>query len=515
MPLERVNQKLKFFSPPVCFDNYKTKGRLLRLIEFIDGYFYLGNLRSQIILKDDKSRKVWVELDIMPKSKTFKEKIQKFLGLIFKIVIFATGILPLFILLGKAVLRNSIEFFYISELKAPTFTELFKSAYYSHNFLPPINLSDAALKDDLMINHDPKVASEAEKLFKNPHLLSAFTEPLTTNGYEFIQRKNILFQNHGFKILGRKFLENKGEFEEIKYYSVLEHPKLPGWVIKSCARRSAKGNFIYAGFVNPQHEMAFFTKNEGLLRIAMSKKVKKVCDELGVKAAVPLKKLVIISDAKDIEPGKKYLLLCEKLDLLTEAETIYKIASMSETDQIKLGQTLSAIAIKAGIADLSFNNFGFTRNGELAFFDTEPTGIMKSRKQRLWKRLFASPPGTVERAARIGLSRLLSDLQYVPNTKALSNEIRHHYEKICNPTISKWKVTLSIISLGIYPLIVALNALIIRNRIENHLQNMWIKHSISAKNKSLTTEEYKAYLSEKKQDIKTWLHLTNGVPIAN
>src|SRR6516165_1435667 len=119
----------------------------------------------------------------------------------------------------------------------PTFCDFFASFYYSNTYLPPVDLSDKALEKQMLAVHDLDTALKAQELISQPHIQKVLSEPLSYDLQE-IKRKNRIIEKSGFMILSTKNIVDSEVI--LPFYNVVEHPKLPGWVIKSGASRIPK-----------------------------------------------------------------------------------------------------------------------------------------------------------------------------------------------------------------------------------------------------------------------------------
>jgi hypothetical protein len=332
----------------------------------------------------------------------------------------------------------------------PTFCDFFDSFYYSNTYLPPVDLSDHALSQQMFAVLDPEAAVLAQELISQRDVQKVLSEPLSYETGE-IKRKNRMIKKHGFKILSTKKVVETGE--TLPFYNVVEHPKLPGWVIKSGASRIPKDTFM-KGHSNDLNEVALFTEEESILRIAMVNHLREVALKEKIDVIFPKKMLVpYAKTALNGDVTSKYCILCEKMDILSKEETIDQIQAMSPQKQIEMAQKISKI-IQAGLVDASLDNIRLDPSKNLTIFDTEPAGLMT--------RLGSGKKGaSVEKCARIGLYTLMMQVAPRSELKPFYEQLKRDYEQLATPTLSSWKVTLSVLSLGIIPLIQAVAALIL------------------------------------------------------
>lgn len=354
----------------------------------------------------------------------------------------------------------------------PTFSDFFKSFYYSNTYLPSVDLSDKELEKHLLATENPAEAATAQKLLSNAEVQEVFSAPLTYD-LEEIPKKNAILQKHDFKLLSIK-TDLTGK--RIPYYNVIEHDELQGWIIKSGATRVQRGQLII-GPANDKNEMAFFTEEESLLRLEMANRIQKIAKEANIDVVLPKKKLVAYANMNGgTEPNKKYFVVCEKINILSVKDTVQAIKNMDEEHQREIAKKISIIVQNVGLADASFDNIRLTPDGKLAFIDTEPTGLMVAKKPGFWNKLFGPRGASIEKCARIGFftlmhqtskairgtqTSLVDAMQCEPGLESFRNEMKTHYEKKADsPKLSKWKIALSIISVGLIPLINTIVALV-------------------------------------------------------
>ncbi|MBS4167681.1 hypothetical protein [Parachlamydia sp. AcF125] len=390
----------------------------------------------------------------------------------------------------------------------PTFSEFFKSFYYSNTYVPPVDLSKQGVSKHLLETENPEAAATAQRLISNPEVQQVLSEPLTYDLTERVPRRNAMLERHEFKLLSTK---STLQGQPLPFYSVLEHEDLPGWIIKSGATRVPKGQFTMGPF-NDRNEMAFFTDEESLLRIKMANRIAKVAQEANIQVVLPKKKLVAYANSDGVtEPTRKYCVVCEKIDILSAEDTFLTIRGMDAVHQKEIARKISIIVQKAGFVDASFDNIRLTPDGKIAFIDTEPVGLMVAKKSGLWHKLFGPKGASVEKCARIGLWGLMrQSAERGPDGTSLGSakagleefhkQVKSDYEKAVVPKLSKWKITVSIFSLGLIPLVNAVVALVktqLTKRVFKKLQLMDAK----------LKEKVQNYLKKKVPEESSFLNL--------
>ena len=355
----------------------------------------------------------------------------------------------------------------------PTFSDFFKSFYYSNTYVSPVDLSEQGIAKHLLASEDSETANQVQQLISDSEVQRVFSEPLSYDP-EKIEENNEILTQRGFKLLSSKPILGSGVPQKIPFYSVIEHDQLDGWIIKSGATRVPKDQ-VLMGPMNDKNEMAFFTEEESILRIEMAKRIAKVAKESSIEVVLPKKKLVAYANMDGVtEANRKYCVVCEKINILSVEETVQTIKNMNAEAQKEVARKIATIVQKAGLVDASFDNIRLTPEGKLAFIDTEPAGLMVAKKPGLWNKLFGPKGASVEKCARIGLFTLMAQATKVMRGTAKNNfdaqmtetglenfhqQIKKDYENISTPKLSKWKIALSFISIGLIPLINAVVAL--------------------------------------------------------
>jgi hypothetical protein len=204
----------------------------------------------------------------------------------------------------------------------------------------------------------------------------------------------------------------------------------------------------------------------------MANRVQKIAQEANIDVVLPKKKLITYANLDGVtEPNRKYCVVCEKIDILSVEETVQTIKDMDEEHQREVAKKISTVVQKAGLVDASFDNIRLTPDGKLAFIDTEPAGLMVAKKPGLWNKLFGSKGASVEKCARIGLFTLMHQTSKTtrgagitadvePGLEVFREQVKNDYEKASALKLSKWKIALSVVSIGLIPLINAVVALI-------------------------------------------------------
>lgn len=270
---------------------------------------------------------------------------------------------------------------------APRFLDFFKSCYYSNTYIPPVDLSDGKLSEQMFSDKDQNIATKAQQLISTQEVQGVLSSPLSYDSDE-IKKKNAILEKHGFKLLSSTPIFELGKMGRIPFYSVVEHDQLPGWVIKSGAIKIPKDELLITS-MNDQREVALNTNEDSLMSIEMCKRIEKVAKKSNIEVILPKKKLVAYTNTEGVsEPQRKYCVVCEKNDVLSAEDTIDEIRKMDDEQQKKLARKISTLVQKVGFVNASFDNIRLTKERTIAIIDTEPAGLMVKKKLGLWNKLF-------------------------------------------------------------------------------------------------------------------------------
>jgi hypothetical protein len=298
-------------------------------------------------------------------------------------------------------------------------------------------------------------------LISNRDVQKILSNPLPPSVDAIAEKENDLLKSQGFNIIGSK----KDSFtkEHRPFYSTMEHPDLQGWIIETAAAKPKDLNHTL--IVNDIEEGAYLQKEDALLQIEMAKRIEKVAKQEKIEVVIPKKTLVSYEHSEGIsDPCQKYCILTEKLNVLSPQETVNTIKAMDADSQKDLARKIIALIKKAGIAGASFETIRLTSDGKIAIIKMNPHGLIVEKKQGLIRNLFSGARPSVEKCARIGLYQLMINVQtivsidskereQVSRLKEFEKEAFVAYYRSCDPRLSKWKITLSVMSLGLLPLI--------------------------------------------------------------
>lgn len=317
--------------------------------------------------------------------------------------------------------------------------------------------------------HHPELAAPLKSIFVKAKIATIFSEPFSYQEEKI--RKNVeeLKQNHFTFLASRRTREG----DTLPFYSALEHPRLPGWVLKPCGSKVPDSRFIL-GPANSLNDMAYFHPYDGLYRIPMKERIRKIAELEDIPLLVPKKFYAKIPFCNKENPLENTFVIAEKLDVLSTQDTLKMIKSMSTSQQSLLAYRIGRLIQLSGFLDASLNNIRLTPNGEIAIIDTEPAGFLKERGE------FPKPfwagyghQGTLEKSGRIGLHLLrdqfLDKSLSTPDGKKVAFKGYESFKEMLDTMIdqdyslkpSSRKKALAVLSFGVLPVLWAIQSLFI------------------------------------------------------
>lgn len=159
-----------------------------------------------------------------------------------------------------------------------------------------------------------------------------------------------------------------------------------------------------------------------------------------------------------------FFAVCQKMDVLSREETIAKITTMNEREQIEIARKICKVMEKTGLHDCHFDNIRLDNNNNLVFLDTEPHHAFAST---------GSEPMPLMQCAKEGCNVVIRDLRRVHSNLDAKNspfvqEVEAQREQLRDP-VSKKLVILSILTLGLLPLFYLIKAYLAPTKVD--LQN--------------------------------------------
>jgi hypothetical protein len=347
----------------------------------------------------------------------------------------------------------------------PDWWSLFKARYYKDNtYLTPSPLTDTALAPYLLSAIDSELATKVQKLISKPGLAEILSEP-SSSEVEEIRANNAILESHGFTVIGRvPFCSPK---DGVRWHSAIEHPELPGWIIK-CGSTRVLSNEFRVGGKSSLNEYPLFHPEDHISRVLMAAHISRVAIKEGIALRVPRQYLIPYphpitypnQDERNHSIVRKYFVICEKLEVFTEQDTLNAIGEKPPEVQRELARKISTIVTKVGLAGASFKTIRLTEEGHLAVLNTKPRGLGVAEKPRIeegprgWNLdafLFGGRT-SIEKCGRIGLYSLNEQLCHYKIAMEYKGEWRlgpfyaqliEDEKKISPPKFSKWKIALS------------------------------------------------------------------------
>ena len=223
-----------------------------------------------------------------------------------------------------------------------TWPSFFKAHYYDNHFLAPVDLDKVTQKTILGKPKYQAVSTAAQKLVQDPEIQKAMAQPFTLEE-KINKQRDALFKDKKFTACANNVIGGN-------FTGVLGHPNLPDWFIKTCG-----GRFDEVDVDAPQQIQTLTSQHgeanqvstyESMLRIPMRKHLKAVAKEKGVMGkkegfnfVLPKEKYLPMPNAAPNGTfGSRFCILSQKLDILSQEETVAAIEAMSDEDQKSLAQ---------------------------------------------------------------------------------------------------------------------------------------------------------------------------------
>lgn len=218
------------------------------------------------------------------------------------------------------------------------------------------------------------------KDFLREHLLKS-PEEVNLAGYS-LQR--LIFDQDLREKLYERGKEDLPSFKSLLFENT--YKKLPDWsqhwtLLETWSRRSWIGEndqldgWIFKIFSYESN----MSSAANVLRVPMAHLMANIINEKNLHdLVVPKKCLVQVYDREIIDQlSEDYVSLgfidvVEKLDLLDEKETIPYLSKLPELKQQNIAEQVATLVTYSGLWDVTFSNIRITKDGKLAFIDTEP-----------------------------------------------------------------------------------------------------------------------------------------------
>lgn len=350
-----------------------------------------------------------------------------------------------------------------------TFTDAFRSNFFPKTYCFIEEPLEEWVESYSFEKHHPESINALKSIFTKAKVASLFSEPFSYDEEKITKNVQDLKQNDFTFLASRKTKSN----QIVPYYSALEHPRLPGWVLKPCGSKIPESSFIF-GPANSINDMAYFHPNDGLFRIPMKERIRKIAEKEQIPVLLPEKFYAKIPFCNKQNPLENTFIVAQKLDVLSIQDTLNMIKRMSSAQQSLLAHRLGRLIQLSGFLDASLNNIRLTPKGEIAIIDTEPAGFLKEKGEfpkPFW--LGYGHQGTLEKSGRIGL-HLLRD-QFIDrglltaNGKGVAIAGFESFKEMLDTMIDQdyslkptaRKKFIAVLSLGVLPLLWAIHSLFI------------------------------------------------------
>lgn len=380
-----------------------------------------------------------------------------------------------------------------NSLRWPTFTQYFCSFYYENenNFLPPVDLSEETLRT----NGDLVQRPDIEEVIQRPAVQKILSSPIPIDA-EARERNVEILQSNGL-VTGQCQLRSN-------CHCSIKKPEIGVKLLPSMC-------FGFSPCISDRGEHNLLSPEDGLLSLEMSRHIQRVADAQKIKVQTVTDKLLLFNSSQEEVPSKKYCVLAGVWPVLEPKETINCIKGMSQEEQIDCARKLCLLIQKAGIVEANFSRIVLTKEDHTFSFAVSPHGLLVSKQSELTR------GASIEKCGRIGLSYLRYAVrksfgETLAEGSAFRGEVEKAYQEAMRPKWSKWKITLSVMSLGLIPLIYAIISLVqvrvIQSRVE---QVKELNQSLQAQASS--TSKQQTELKEKIRDL--WLSIfsmAEGIP---
>jgi len=376
-----------------------------------------------------------------------------------------------------------------------SFSDYFCSFYYENqnSYLPPVDLSEEALRKENDLIESP----ELEQLVRTPEVQAILSSPVPLNG-EVRQANAKILETHGFTL---------SPCDRPHCYCSITEPKSQAILLHA-------GPMDFSPSLSGRGDHNHLTPGYRLLDLALSRHIQRVAKEENIKVQTAQDKLLSIDHAQENDPAKQYCILTGDFPGLDRNGTIKGIKEMSKKEQIESARTLCLLIQKAGIVDPEFGNIRLIEEDHTFSFACQAHGLLVSKHSGLGR------GESIEKCARIGLTCLLSEVrksfgQITAEGGDFRAFVEYAYEDAMPPRLSKWKITLSVMSWGLIPLIYAIISLIQVHIIQGKISQVeQLRRSLVQTVSSQTTQQ-RTELKHKIRDLcLSILSMTEAVPFA-
>ncbi len=178
-------------------------------------------------------------------------------------------------------------------------------------------------------------------------------------------------------------------------YKALEHPELPGWIIK--------GNSSQVSRIKNAQGLTGNNRFDHLNRVRMAQILREAAEEEGLLFGFPETYLIDTQIESD-DPEKRYILIQEKIPILNSQELIALFQKMPYEQQQRYAEHMCRLIAKTGYADAHLGNMTL-HNGKFYIFDEEPMGLLIDQRDTT-----PAYNRTLDECAAIGLQRVIDEV---------------------------------------------------------------------------------------------------------
>lgn len=381
--------------------------------------------------------------------------------------------------------------------QGPSFCDYFRSFYYSveNTYHPPVDLSEATLRAN---GHIADGDAIPPSMRNNEEVQALLAQPRTLDR-EKTREQCAVLTRHGF--------------------TAREHDGIPCL----CNIRTQENALIFHASINPEFipmasdrgDYPRLTPEDKLLQIELLERIKKMAGTQFA-VAVPNDSLILLDNqSQETDVSKKYCILADQdFSYMSRDETVAKIKQMSPEEQTTLASNLCFLIQKIGLASIDLERFRLTSDGRISI-DTRPLGVLVAKQSAI------SRGSSIEKCARIGLTCLIQDVRKAFGTTPEEGDVfRAHIEAVhteaMRPKLSKWKITLSVLSLGLLPLIYVIISLVQVRAIQSRCKKLnQLSASYDQRKDSLNSAERAAEITKLLNLAKSIFSLTEEVPFSH
>ena len=385
-----------------------------------------------------------------------------------------------------------------TSLQGPSFSDYFYSYYFENQntYLPVVDLSEETLQKEGDLAERPDV----QKRICSLEIREILSSPIPLDD-EACQENAETLELDGFTIPSPSCSTRS------HCYCTIKDPQTNSTLLHARPIR-------FSTLISGRGDHNPLSPEYRLLTLEMYRHIQRVAAKENILVQTAQDKLLSLDREQEKDSAKHYCILMGDLPGLNRAETIQCIKEMPKEEQIECARKLCLIIQKAGIVESNFWTITLKKEDHTFCFCPSPHGLLVSKQSGLAR------GASVEKCARIGLTVLYNDVrENFGETTAEGGDFRAIVKDAYNDAMtskwSKWKITLSVLSLGLIPLICAIISRVRVRFIQTHLKQVeQLRDSLVQEASSYTAQE-RADIKRKIRDLcLSSLSMTEGVPFA-